>query len=112
MTLFPLLVLLLASTACFSVQHSYQGDKILTGDASIPGYRATTVRPFTAHDSQFFWIHGGFPVGEPLNGAALAAREAEGHSGVLNLRIREGEGFTDVLITHGLCVGSIFCGQW
>src|SRR5262245_57167544 len=107
-----LLLLPVLATGCFTVRHEYEGNLILTSDASIPGFRAETIRHFVARDLQFFWLHGGFPVGEPLNGAALAAQEADGHDGVTNLRIREGQDFTDTVITHVACVLSLLCGTW
>ncbi len=109
------LVLLLAAlplAGCFTVRHSYHGDKLLTTDPAPPGRRVQVVRHFEAHDRQFFWLHGGVPVGEPLNAAALAAKQAEGHDAVVNLRISDGQNITDLLISHVPCVLTLICGTW
>jgi hypothetical protein len=106
------LLLALATTACFAVRHTYQGDKFLTADATPDGAPVTKVRQFRAHDRQFFWLHGGIPVGKDLNGAELAAAEAGPHDGVVNLRLSDGQDFADMAITHVFCVLSILCGTW
>lgn len=97
---------------CFTVRHAYHGDKLLTTDPEPTGRQVEVVRHFEVHDRQFFWIHGGFPVGEPLNAAALAAKQAEGHDGVVNLRISDGQNFTDLVISHVPCVLTLICGTW
>jgi hypothetical protein len=97
---------------CFTVRHSYSGDKLLTTDPAPPGRSVKIVRHFQAHDRQFFWLHGGFPVGEPLNAAELAAKQAEGHDAVVNLEISDGQNFTDLLISHVPCVLTLICGTW
>jgi hypothetical protein len=102
----------LTLTACFSVQHSYVGEKFLTSAPTAPGVRAVQVRHFVKHDRQFFWIHGGFPVGDALNGAQLAASEIGDHDGVVNLRIRDGQDVADLAVSHGPCVLQILCGMW
>ena len=102
----------LALSACFSVRHSYQGEKFLTSAADAPGLRAVPVRHFALHDRQFFWIHGGIPVGQPLNGAALAASAIGEHDGVVNLKIRDGQDVADLAISHIPCVLQILCGTW
>lgn len=101
----------LLATGCFPVQHAYHGSKKLT---TGPGLHESTrvVGHFEAHDRQFFWLHGGVPVGDPLNGAELAARAAGSHDGVINLRIADGQDFTDMAITHVACVLSLLCGTW
>jgi hypothetical protein len=98
-------------SGCFTVRHSYDGPKVMTSDASIPGFETRKVRHFEARDRQFFWFHGGIPVGEPLNAAALAAREIGDHDGVVNLRIGDGQDVVDALI-HIPCVLSLLCGTW
>ena len=107
-----LLVATLPLAGCFTVRHSYHGDKLLTTDPAPPGRQVTIVRHFEAHDRQFFWLHGGFPVGEPLNAAELAAKQAEGHDAVVNLRISDGQNITDLLISHIPCVLTLICGTW
>jgi len=107
-----LLLAVVLSSGCFTVRHSYDGDKFLTGDPSVPGVPLRVVGHFEAHDRQFFWLHGGLPRGEPLNGAALAAAEAEGHAGVVNLSLRDGQNFTDAFITHIPSILSLLCGTW
>lgn len=108
-----LLIAALPLAGCFTVRHSYSGDKLLTTDPAPPGRQVKLVRHFEAHDRQFFWIHGGIPVGEPLNGAALAASEVGDHDGVVNLRLSDGQDFLDVIVTHTVpCVLGIFCGTW
>ena len=77
-----ILLAIVPLAGCFTVRHAYDGDKLLTTDPSPPGRAVKLVRHFEAHDRQFFWIHGGFPVGESLNAAALAAKEADGHDAV------------------------------
>ena len=99
-------------TGCFSVRHAYDGPKILSADPAVGSLDAKVVRHFEVQDRQFFWIHGGIPVGEALNGAALAAAQIGEHDGVVNLRIREGQDLRDLVITHGLCVLTILCGEW
>ena len=106
------LIATLPLAGCFTVRHSYHGDKLLTTDPAPPGRQVKLVRHFSVHDRQFFWIHGGFPVGEPLNGAALAAKQAEGHDAVVNLKISDGQNFTDLLISHVPCVLTLICGTW
>lgn len=101
----------LALTGCFTVQHRYDGPKVMTPDAEIPGVSVKVVRHFQVRDRQFFWIHGGIPVGEPLNAAALAAKEIGEHDGVINLRIGDGQDPLDALI-HIPCGLGIFCGSW
>jgi len=100
------------ATGCFSVRHSYTGDKVMTSDAEIPGYRAIPVSHFRVHDRQFYWLHGGIPVGEPLNGAELAAREIASHDAVVNLRLYDGQDLIDSGVTHIACVLSLLCGTW
>ena len=99
------------AAGCFTVTHRYTGPMPLT---NAPGLErpSRVVRHFEAHDRQFFWLHGGFPVGEPLNALALAAEEAESHDGVVNLHVRDGQNWLDILITHGPCVLSMLCGTW
>jgi hypothetical protein len=105
------LLLPLLGSGCFTVHHAYQGDKILTNGAGLE--RPTrVVSHFAVHDRQFFWLHGGFPVGEPLNGLALAAEQAGTHAGVVNLRLRDGQSFFDMAVTHVPCVLSLLCGTW
>lgn len=106
----PLLVLPLSG--CFSVRHSYDGPKVLTPAATVDGQAVRTVRHFKVQDRQFFWLHGGVPVGEPLNGAALAAEQAGDHAAVVNLRLSDGQDPADVFITHIPCVLSLLCGTW
>jgi hypothetical protein len=106
------LLLLLPLAGCFTVQHSYTGDKLLTSAPTIAGQSVTKVRHFEAHDRQFFWLHGGFPVGEDLNGAALAAREAGNHDAVVNLKLADGQDFLDMAVSHVACVLTLFCGTW
>lgn len=108
-----LLALLLALCAgCFSVRHAYDGPKVLTPDPTIGSLDVRTVRHFTVQDRQFYWLHGGIPVGTDLNGAALAAAQVGVHDGVVNLRIRDGQDLQDLVITHGVCVLTLLCGQW
>ena len=107
-----LLLALVPLSGCFTVRHSYSGEKLLTTDPAPPGRGVRLVRHFEAHDRQFYWIHGGFPVGEPLNAAALAAAQAEGHDAVVNLKIRDGQNITDLLISHVPCVLTLICGTW
>ena len=97
---------------CFTVRHAYDGDKLLTTDPSPPGREVKLVRHFSAHDRQFFWIHGGIPVGEPLNAAALAAKEVGDHDAAVNLQISDGQNLTDLLISHVPCVLTLICGTW
>ena len=107
-----LLLAIVPLSDCFTVRHSYSGEKLLTTDPGPPGRGVRLVRHFEAHDRQFYWIHGGFPVGEPLNAAALAAAQAEGHDAVVNLKIRDGQNITDLLISHVPCVLTLICGTW
>ena len=107
-----LLLAILPLAGCFSVTHAYTGDKLLTTDPAPPGRGVRLVRHFEAHDRQFYWIHGGFPVGEPLNAAALAAKEAGDHDAVVNLEIYDGQNITDLLISHVPCVLTLICGTW
>ena len=98
-------------SGCYTVHHAYQGEKVLTNG---PGLAQPTkvVRHFSASDRQFFWIHGGIPTGEPLNGLELAAKQAGDHPGVVNLKLKEGQDFTDLMITHVPCLLGIVCGTW
>jgi hypothetical protein len=107
-----LLAVLIPLVGCFTVRHSYDGPLILTSDASVEGREMRTVRHFEARDRQFFWLHGGYPVGEDLNGAELAAAQAEGHDAVVNLHLTDGQDFRDVVITHVPCLLSLLCGTW
>jgi hypothetical protein len=97
---------------CFSVRHAYDGPKLLTPDPALDARPVRVIRHFARHERQFFWLHGGVPTGKNLNGAQLAADEAADHDGVVNLRISDGQDFTDVLISHVPCVLTIFCGSW
>lgn len=106
------LLLVLPLSGCFSVRHTYEGDRVLTSAPTIEGYEARTVEHFELHDRQFFWLHGGFPVGEDLNGAELAARQIGRHDAVVNLQLRDGQDLADTLITHIPCVLSLLCGTW
>lgn len=109
--LLALLAALPLAAGCFTVTHRYQGTKPLT---NAPGLErpSRVVRHFEKHDRQFFWLHGGVPVGEELNALGLAADAAEGHDGVVNLRLRDGQDWLDILVTHGPCVLSMLCGTW
>jgi hypothetical protein len=102
----------LALSACFSVRHSYRGDKFLTAAAEVPGVETVKIRHFVRQDRQFFLIHGAVPLGPPLNGASLAAREIGEHAGVVNLRIRDGQDAADLAVSHGICVLQLLCGMW
>ena len=98
-------------SGCFTVHHAYHGDKFLTNGPGLD--RPTTVvRHFKASDRQFFWLHGFIPTGEPLNGLQLAATQAGEHPGVVNLKLKEGQDFTDLLITHVPCILGFVCGTW
>ena len=106
------LLLPMVGSGCYTVHHAYHGEKFLTNG---PGLEKPTkiVRHFEVSDRQFFWIHGGIPTGEPLNGLELAAREAGDHTGVVNLQLSEGQDVLDVLMTHVLpCVLGTICGTW
>lgn len=105
------LALSVALAGCFTVRHSYDGPKLLTPDASIPGVTVRKVRHFSVRQRQFFWIHGGIPTGEPLNAAELAARQIGDHDAVVNLRIGDGQDVIDALI-HIPCGLGILCGSW
>lgn len=98
-------------TGCFTVHHAYHGDKFLTNG---PNFDQPThiVRHFSDHQRQFFLLHGGIPMGKPLNGLALAAKEAGTHDGVVNLRLRDGQDLVDIGITHIACLLSVLCGSW
>lgn len=37
------------------------------------------------------WLHGGVPTGEPLNALRMAAEQAGPHSGVVNLKVHDGQ---------------------
>jgi hypothetical protein len=105
-------LLLLPLVGCFTVRHTYSGDKLLTSAPTVAGRQVKKVRHFEAHDRQFFWLHGGYPVGEDLNGAALAAREAGNHDAVVNLRLADGQDLIDMGVSHIACVLTLFCGTW
>jgi hypothetical protein len=99
------------ASGCFTVNHRYAGEKILTNG---PGLEQPTrvVRHFEAHDRQFFWLHGGVPTGEPLNALAMAAEQAGPHPAVVNLKVKDGQDLADILITHVPCLLSMLCGTW
>jgi hypothetical protein len=98
-------------SACFTVNHRYAGEKILTNGSGLE-QPTRVVRHFEAHDRQFFWLHGGVPTGEPLNALAMAAEQAGPHPGVVNLVVKDGQDLADILITHIPCVLSLVCGTW
>jgi hypothetical protein len=98
-------------SGCYTVHHAYHGDKLLTNGAGLD-QPTKVVRHFEAHDRQFFWIHGGIPTGEPLNGLELAARQAGPHPGVVNLKVKEGQNVADLFYTHVPCILGIVCGTW
>jgi hypothetical protein len=102
----------LALSACFSVRHGYRGEKFLTAAPEVPGVKTVKLRHFALQDRQLFLIHGAVPLGSPLNGAALAAREVGEHAGVVNLRIREGQDVMDVAVSYGACILQLLCGTW
>ncbi len=108
LVLLPLLPML----GCFTVRHEYTGEKLLTAGPTLDGRAVKKVRHFEVHDRQFFWLHGGYGVGEDLNGAALAAREAGSHPGVVNLKLSDGQNIVDMGISHIACVLTLFCGTW
>jgi hypothetical protein len=105
------LLLPMVGSGCYTIQHGYSGEKLITNG---PGLDQPTriVRHFEASERQFFWIHGGIPTGKPLNGLELAAEQTGPHPGVVNLKLKEGQGFTDLLITHVPCLLGIVCGTW
>jgi hypothetical protein len=109
--LVPALAAATLSSACFTVQHRYQGDKILTNGAGLEE-PTRVVRHFAAHDRQFFWLHGGVPTGKPLNALQMAADEAGPHPAVVNLAVKDGQDLADILITHVPCLLSMLCGTW
>lgn len=106
-----LAALVALSTGCFTVQHRYTGTKPMTNAPHLD-HPTRVVRHFEAHDRQFFWLHGGIPVGEPLNGLDLAAREIGPHDGITNLRLRDGQNWLDIAVSHGLCLLTVVCGTW
>jgi hypothetical protein len=109
--LVPVLCIPLLAGGCFTVQHAYTGAKPMTNG---PGLEQPTrvVKHFEVRDRQFFWFHGGVPVGEPLNGLALAGGQIGDHAGVVNLELRDGQDFLDVAVTHIPCLLSLLCGTW
>lgn len=96
---------------CFTVQHAYTGAKPMTNGAGLD-QPTRIVEHFEVHDRQFFWLHGGVPVGEPLNGLALAGEQIGDHAGVVNLELRDGQSFFDIAVTHVPCLLSLLCGTW
>lgn len=105
------LAAVLALPGCFTVQHRYTGSKPMTNGPTLD-HPTRVVRHFEAHDRQFFWLHGGVPVGEPLNGLDLAASEIGPHDGITNLRLRDGQNWLDIAVSHGLCLLTVVCGTW
>ena len=105
------LLMPMVGSGCYTIHHAYHGEKLITNG---PGLDRPTkvVRHFEADDRQFFWIHGGIPTGEPLNGLELAAAQAGEHPGVVNLKLDEGQGLVDLAITHVPCILGIVCGTW
>jgi hypothetical protein len=110
-TLALALVVPIVGSACFTVNHRYAGEKILTNGAGLE-QPTRVVRHFEAHDRQFFWLHGGVPTGEPLNALQMAANQAGPHPGVVNLVVTDGQDLADILITHVPCLLSMLCGTW
>jgi hypothetical protein len=110
-TLALALVVPALGSACFTVNHRYAGEKILTNASGLE-QPTRVVRHFEAHDRQFFWLHGGVPTGKPLNALAMAAEQAGPHPGVVNLKLQDGQDLADILITHVPCLLSMLCGTW
>lgn len=101
----------LLQTGCFQVRYAYDGPKLLTTAPGI-GTRARVVRHFDVQQRQFYWLLGLVPVGERVNGAEIAAREARGADGVVNLQLADGQDLLDYAISNGLCLLQLLCGSW
>jgi len=101
----------LVQTGCFQVHYAYDGPKLLTTAPGV-GTRARVVRHFEVHRRQFYWLFGLVPVGERVNGAEIAAAEAGGADGVVNLELADGQDLLDYAISNGLCLLQLLCGSW
>lgn len=103
-------LLLIFSTACSTIHYSYDGPKKLT---TGPGLSEPTriVRHVKIHQRQFGWIHGGIvhKYADPLQELANSAGDAPG---VVNVRLKDRQNITDLLISHGPCLLTILCSTW
>ncbi len=101
----------IGSLGCFQARYSYDGPKLLTTGPSL-GTEAEVVRHFRTHDRQFYLLVGLLPIGEPANGAEMAAREVGDHDGVVNLVLADGQDVVDMLFSNLVCGLGIICGSW
>ncbi len=103
--------LILLGTGCFQTRYFYEGPKVLTTGPALD--RPTeVVGHFKAHDRGFYLLYGLIPIGEPVNGAALAAEQVGDHDGAINLQFSDGQDTVDMLVSNLACVLSILCGTW
>lgn len=102
--------LFVSLSACSTINYSYNGPKKLT---TGPGLSEPTriVRHVKIHQRQFGWIHGGIvsTPADPLQALAASAGDAPG---VVNVRLKDGQNITDLLISHVPCVLTILCSTW
>ena len=109
--LVSVLLAALGGSGCYQARHAYAGPKLLTTGPGV-GTEARVVRHFRDHDRQLFLAYGLVPLGEPANGAELAAKAVGEHDGAVNLRLSDGQDLLDMFVSNILCVASVLCGTW
>jgi hypothetical protein len=101
----------LLAPGCYQARHAYLGPKLLTTGPGV-GAEARIVRHFREHDRQFFLLYGLVPIGEPANGAQMAAHAVGEHDGAVNLRLADGQDLVDMIVSNLVCVMGVLCGTW
>jgi hypothetical protein len=101
----------LLAPGCYQARHAYAGPKLLTTGPGL-GAEARVVRHFREQDRQLFLLYGLLPLGEPANGAQMAARAIGEHDGAVNLRLSDGQDLVDMIVSNLVCVMGVLCGTW
>jgi hypothetical protein len=93
-----LLLTLLPAPGCASLEYDLSG-LTLPVSARPAEAGAAHVEPFTITEKNVLWLHGLFGR-DPPDVAALLSERAAGFDRIADLRVSQGPGFHDWLVTH------------